>query len=91
MEVNMIGTANALHAAFRNGVKDRVADFSTSEVFGSMAYRVTEDMQTVTSSADIELRIPETKKTKALLGFKAKVELEDGIRRTARWYEQNQP
>lgn len=40
-------------------------------------------------SADIELRIPETRKAEALLGFKAKVDLEDGILRTARWFEQN--
>lgn len=51
MEVNMIGTANVLRAAHNNGVKGCVVDFSTSEVFGSMAYRVTEDMQTVSGSA----------------------------------------
>ncbi len=39
-------------------------------------------------SADIELRIPETKKAEELLGFKAKVDLEDGIRRTAQWYRE---
>ncbi|MGQ0525734.1 MAG: NAD-dependent epimerase/dehydratase family protein [Betaproteobacteria bacterium] len=222
MEVNMIGTANVLRAADAIKVKDRVLDFSTSEVFGSMAYRVSESMQTITGSAgearwvyavsklagehlahayfrerglptvtlrpfnvygpgqtgegaiqifirraldnapiiihgdgtqirawcyvddmveglmlalerheavgesfnvgnaravttifglaetvcrvlnsrseivfreplsaDIELRIPETRKAEALLGFKAKVDLEDGILRTARWFEQN--
>ena len=51
MEVNMIGTANVLKAAHKSGVKDRVIEFSTSEVFGSMAYRVTESMQTVSGSA----------------------------------------
>jgi UDP-glucose 4-epimerase len=40
-------------------------------------------------SADIELRIPETKKAEAMLGFKAKVDLEEGIRRTAMWYSQH--
>jgi UDP-glucose 4-epimerase len=38
-------------------------------------------------SADIELRIPETKKAEELLGFKARVDLEEGISRTAKWYE----
>jgi len=51
MEVNMIGTANVLKAAHKNQVKDRVIEFSTSEVFGSMAYRVSETMQTVSGSA----------------------------------------
>ena len=51
MEVNMIGTANALKAAHENGVKDRFIDFSTSEVFGSMAFRSSESDQTVSGSA----------------------------------------
>ena len=34
MNVNMIGTANALEAAKVNEVKERFIDFSTSEIFG---------------------------------------------------------
>ena len=41
-------------------------------------------------SADIELRIPETSKAEEILGFKAKVDLEEGIRKTAAWYCTNQ-
>jgi UDP-glucose 4-epimerase len=222
MEVNMIGTANVLRAAQQVGVRDRVIEFSTSEVFGSMAYRVSEENQAVAGSAgearwvyavsklagehlahayfrehnlpivtlrpfniygpgqtgegaiqifirkalknepitiygdgtqirawcfvddmvdalmlalehpkaigesfnvgnaravttifglaevvcrvlgssseivfkpplsaDIELRIPETKKSESLLGYKAKIDLEEGIRRTAEWYRVN--
>lgn len=51
MEVNMIGTANVLRAAHEAGVSDRVIEFSTSEVFGSMAYRVSEETQAVAGSA----------------------------------------
>ena len=51
MRVNMIGTANALEAARINGIKDRFIDFSTSEVFGSMAYKSSETDQTVSGSA----------------------------------------
>ena len=51
MQVNMIGTANALEAAKINGVKDRFIDFSTSEVFGSMAFRSSENDVTVAGSA----------------------------------------
>lgn len=51
MQVNMIGTANALEAAYENGVKDRFIDFSTSEIFGSMAYKSTEESNTVAGSA----------------------------------------
>ena len=51
MRVNMIGTANALEAARINEVRERFIDFSTSEVFGSMAFRSTEADQTVAGSA----------------------------------------
>jgi UDP-glucose 4-epimerase len=51
MEVNMIGTANALAAAYQNDVKDRFIDFSTSEIFGTMAYKSTEESNTVSGSA----------------------------------------
>ena len=51
MRVNMIGTANALEAAKVNKISDRFIDFSTSEVFGSMAFRVSEEQETVSGSA----------------------------------------
>jgi nucleoside-diphosphate-sugar epimerase len=42
MKVNMIGTYNVLEAALAEGGIERFVDFSTSEVFGSYAYKVTE-------------------------------------------------
>jgi len=51
IRVNMIGTANVLEAALINKIKDRVIDFSTSEVFGSVAYRSSETDSTVIGSA----------------------------------------
>src|SRR4029450_7221993 len=51
MRVNMIGTANVLEAAVQSGVKDRLIDFSTSEVLGSMAFQSSESDQTVSGSA----------------------------------------
>jgi len=51
MRVNMIGTANVLEAAHVNNVIDRFVDFSTSEVFGSMAFKSTETDSTVSGSA----------------------------------------
>jgi UDP-glucose 4-epimerase len=51
MRVNMIGTANALEASRINGVSDRIIDFSTSEIFGSMAYKSSETDDTVAGSA----------------------------------------
>lgn len=51
MRVNMIGTANALEAAKENNVSERFIDFSTSEIFGSFAYKSTEESNTVAGSA----------------------------------------
>jgi UDP-glucose 4-epimerase len=50
MRVNMIGTANALEAARINSVKDRFVDFSTSEIFGVVAYKSKEDDETRSGS-----------------------------------------
>lgn len=51
MRVNMMGTAYALEAAKVNNISDRFIDFSTSEVFGSMAFRSAESDVTVSGSA----------------------------------------
>lgn len=37
---------------------------------------------------DVELRVPDVRKAEKLLGFKAKVELEEGLVRTLAWYRQ---
>lgn len=50
MRVNMLGTANALEAAVSVGTVERFMDFSTSEVFGSHAFKVEESFQTVTGA-----------------------------------------
>lgn len=47
MRVNMVGSANVLEAAARNGSCSRVVCFSTSEVFGSHAFRSSETDRTV--------------------------------------------
>lgn len=51
MQVNMIGTANMLEAAHINNVSDKIIDFSTSEIFGSMAFKSSETDQAVSGSA----------------------------------------
>ena len=51
MRVNMIGTANTLEAARINNISDRFIDFSTSEVFGSYAFKSEEHSQTVAGTA----------------------------------------
>ena len=50
MKVNMIGTANVMEAAYQNKVPDRVIEFSTSEVFGSMAFKSSETDNTISGS-----------------------------------------
>src|SRR3972149_6655992 len=50
MKVNMIGTANLLEAAIENKISDRFVNFSTSEVFGTLAFKRSEDSETVSGS-----------------------------------------
>ena len=38
--------------------------------------------------ADVALRVPDVKKAEELLGFRAQVDLEDGLLRTIDWYRQ---
>jgi UDP-glucose 4-epimerase len=40
-------------------------------------------------SADIAIRIPSVEKAMNILGFKAKVDLDEGIMRTAEWFKSN--
>ena len=47
MRVNMLGSANVLEAATRLADLERVVCFSTSEVFGTRAFRTSETDQTV--------------------------------------------
>jgi nucleoside-diphosphate-sugar epimerase len=37
---------------------------------------------------DVELRIPNIDKARALLGFEAKVDLDEGLERTISWYRE---
>lgn len=46
MRVNLVGTQNVADAALENKVNHRFMDFSTSEVFGTYAYRSSEDDST---------------------------------------------
>jgi len=41
--------------------------------------------------ADVELRIPNVDKARELLGFEAKVDLDDGLARTIAWYREQLP
>jgi UDP-glucose 4-epimerase len=40
-------------------------------------------------SADVELRIPSVDKAQKILGFKAKIDIDEGIVKTAKWIEAN--
>lgn len=51
MKINIIGTTNALDAAVKHNIKDRFVNFSTSEVFGRMSFKSTEDSTTKVGSA----------------------------------------
>lgn len=56
----------------------------------SAVIRVLESRSDITFTrkdyADVELRVPSVEKARRLIGFEAKVDLEEGIRRTAEYY-----
>jgi nucleoside-diphosphate-sugar epimerase len=41
--------------------------------------------------SDVEVRIPNVNKARELLGFEAKVDLDEGLSRTIAWYRERQP
>jgi nucleoside-diphosphate-sugar epimerase len=41
--------------------------------------------------ADVELRIPNVKKAREVLGWEPKIELDEGLEKTIAWYRQRQP
>jgi nucleoside-diphosphate-sugar epimerase len=41
--------------------------------------------------ADVELRIPNVEKAREVLGFEAKVDLDEGLARTIAWYRERTP
>jgi nucleoside-diphosphate-sugar epimerase len=41
--------------------------------------------------SDVEIRIPNVDKARQLLGFEAKVDLDDGLARTIAWYRERKP
>ncbi len=51
MKVNIIGTTHALDAAVKHKINDRFVNFSTSEVFGRMSFKSTEECSTNVGSA----------------------------------------
>ena len=51
MNVNMIGTANVLEAAYKNNIKGKIVEFSTSEIFGNYAFKSSEKTNAVAGSA----------------------------------------
>jgi nucleoside-diphosphate-sugar epimerase len=97
MRVSLLGTANVLEAAQEQPDMKRVLDFSTSEVFGSHAYNVIVRLSSSGSPIefvkwdfpDVELRIPNVQKARALLGFEPEVDLEEGLLRTISWYRKS--
>jgi nucleoside-diphosphate-sugar epimerase len=42
-------------------------------------------------SPDVEIRIPNVDKARAVLGFEARVDLDDGLARTIAWYRERKP
>ena len=85
-----ISHPKAVGESFNIGNEKAVA---TTYQLAEICVRVLESKSNISfvgrDTADVALRIPSAQKPRELLGFEAKVGLEDGIRRTAEWYRKN--
>ncbi|KKG31713.1 NAD-dependent epimerase/dehydratase family protein [Methanosarcina mazei] len=62
---------------------------SLAEKIKSIAQSSSEIVFVTKNYVDVELRIPDIKKSKDLLGFTPKVDLNEGLKRTIDWYREN--
>lgn len=81
---------NAIGESFNIG---NARDITTIYGLAQIVCRVLESKSQIVFraplSADIDLRIPKVDKMKKILGLEAKINLEEGIRRTSEWYKAN--
>lgn len=62
---------------------------SLAEKIKSIAESSSEIIFVPKNYVDVELRIPDIKKSKELLGYSPKIDLNEGLKRTIEWYKEN--
>lgn len=62
---------------------------SLAEKIKSIAQSSSEIVFVPKNYVDVELRIPDIKKSKELLGYSPKIDLNEGLKRTIEWYREN--
>ena len=80
---------NAIGHAFNIGnSRSTVTIYQLAQLIVRLANSRSEIKFVPWNFADVELRIPDVKKAHELLGFRARVDLEDGLMRTIVWYRE---
>jgi dTDP-glucose 4,6-dehydratase len=69
--------------------RSTVTILSLAEKIKSIAESSSEIVFVPKNYVDVELRIPDIKKSKELLGYSPKIDLNDGLTRTIEWYREN--
>jgi UDP-glucose 4-epimerase len=79
----------AVGEAFNIGnARSTITIYQLAHLVVRLAQSNSEVMSVPWNQTDVELRVPDVRKAEKLLGFKARVDLEEGLLRTIAWYRQ---
>jgi nucleoside-diphosphate-sugar epimerase len=77
----------AIGQAFNIGnPRSTITIYQLAHLIARLANSTSEVVSVKWDFADVELRVPDVRKAEKLLGFRPKVELEEGLKRTLDWY-----
>jgi UDP-glucose 4-epimerase len=79
----------AVGEAFNVGnARSTITIYQLAHLVVRLAQSTSEVMSVPWNQTDVELRVPDVRKAERLLGFRARVDLEEGLLRTIAWYRQ---
>jgi nucleoside-diphosphate-sugar epimerase len=79
----------AIGQAFNIGnARSTITIYQLAHLIARLAQSKSKVLSVPWEGADVELRVPDVRKAEKLLGYKPKVELEEGLARTIAWYRQ---
>jgi nucleoside-diphosphate-sugar epimerase len=87
--VMAMGRVEAIGQSFNIGnPRSTITIYQLAHLIARLAQSQSSVVSVPWEGADVELRVPDVHKAEKLLGFRAKVELEEGISRTIAWYRE---
>jgi len=82
-----MGRIEAIGQAFNIGnPRSTITIYQLAQLIVRLAESKSQVVSVPWDFADVELRVPDVRKAEKLLGYKPKIELEEGLKRTIDWY-----